>query len=84
MTCYSAFRILIVQLKRYEYKADQGESIKRSWRVPVTRWLSLDEYVAQDVSGPSLWSPHSGRYASYSEQFCHASCETVKALLSWY
>ncbi|MPC65695.1 Ubiquitin carboxyl-terminal hydrolase 37 [Portunus trituberculatus] len=51
-------RILIVQLKRYEYKADQGESIKRSWRVPITRWLNLDDYVC-DATPPSLWSPQS-------------------------
>lgn len=55
-------RILIVQLKRYEYKADQGESIKRSWRVPITRWLNLDNYVC-DVTPPSLWSPQSENIA---------------------
>lgn len=53
-------RILIVQLKRYEYKADQGESIKRSWKVPVTNWLTLDEYVVEDATSPSPWKPHSG------------------------
>lgn len=50
-----------MQLKRYEYKADQGESIKRSWKVPVTSWLTLDEFVIDGATEPSSWKPHTGR-----------------------
>ncbi|XP_037778752.1 LOW QUALITY PROTEIN: ubiquitin carboxyl-terminal hydrolase 37-like [Penaeus monodon] len=52
-------RILIVQLKRYEYKPEQCESIKMSSRVHINRWITLDPYLTGDVEGPSPWSPNS-------------------------
>ncbi|XP_042859733.1 ubiquitin carboxyl-terminal hydrolase 37-like isoform X2 [Penaeus japonicus] len=52
-------RILIVQLKRYEYKPEQCESIKMSSRVHVSRWITLDPYLTGDVEGPSAWNPNS-------------------------
>lgn len=55
-------RILIVQLKRYEYKPEQCESIKMSSRVHINRWITLDPYLTGDVEGPSPWSPNSVRY----------------------
>nr|XP_045626090.1 CWF19-like protein 2 [Procambarus clarkii] len=53
-------RVLIVQLKRYEYKPEQCESVKMSSRVRVNRWISLDSYMTSDGSGPSHWQPQVG------------------------
>ncbi|KAK4319167.1 hypothetical protein Pmani_009869 [Petrolisthes manimaculis] len=51
-------RVLIIQLKRYEYKAEQHESIKRSSRVQVNKWLTLDSHMTDLTSSPSYWDPH--------------------------
>ncbi|KAK7076772.1 hypothetical protein SK128_022077 [Halocaridina rubra] len=50
-------RILIIQLKRYEYKPEQHESIKMSSKVLVNRWICLDQFLMDDAVGPSQWNP---------------------------
>ncbi|XP_042215439.1 ubiquitin carboxyl-terminal hydrolase 37-like [Homarus americanus] len=57
-------RILIIQLKRYEYKPEQHESVKMSSRVRINRWLSLNSYLTSDGCGPSHWSPQTGSYVT--------------------
>lgn len=59
-TITSLPRILIIQLKRYEYKTELCESIKMSSKVHVNRWICLDNFMTDDVAGPSQWNPESG------------------------
>ncbi|XP_071519476.1 ubiquitin carboxyl-terminal hydrolase 37-like isoform X2 [Panulirus ornatus] len=56
-------RILIIQLKRYEYKPEQQESVKMSSCVHVNRWISLESHMTDEVQGPLLWNPQSSSYA---------------------
>lgn len=56
-TVTSVPRILIIQLKRYEYKPEQCESIKMSSKVIVNRWITLDDFIVEGVTGPSKWNP---------------------------
>ncbi|KAK8736718.1 hypothetical protein OTU49_004614 [Cherax quadricarinatus] len=53
-------RVLIIQLKRYEYKPEQRESVKMSSRVQINRWINLDSYMTSDGCGPKHWHPKFG------------------------
>ncbi|CAL4173051.1 unnamed protein product, partial [Meganyctiphanes norvegica] len=49
-------RILVVQLKRYEYKPEMFESLKVSSRVFINQWISLDKFTSDDVKPIKLCS----------------------------
>lgn len=46
-------RVLILQLNRYVYLSEQSRKIRSTVQIP--RFISLNEYVSDDVASPAAW-----------------------------